>query len=182
MRKFMSIIIGMLLSLSATAQNDTIGNFIIGNNSIIWQKVYNFEVQDIDKVNNYFYKNTMFSCIDKQGITYATLKDYTDVSFGQRPVYFNAPSRIKFFIQIKENRYRVIVQSLEPTDTFVRTYINQSIEQRKYLSNFFEGMPYFKNSGEIKQSFYKTAPLLDETLCKLFKYNYGNTIILDDDF
>ena len=182
MKRIVFILILVILPFMSFAQNDTIGNFIRMGNKLIWQKVYHFHEQDSEKVHKYFYQNSHFACTNDMGLAYLTLKDYTDTPYGQRPVYFNTPAKTHFVIQIKENRYRVIVQSLEPTDAFVSNNTSKSVEERKYLSNLFEGTAYFKKNGELRQTFITIAPLLDSTLSAVFNYSNNNTIILDDNF
>lgn len=182
MRKFLMIVPLVLSSLFSFAQQDTIGNFIAQENALIWQKVYHFPEADASAVNNFFFQNSEFSYNGNVGVIYVCLKDYSKAKYGQRPVYFNTDSRIKFIVQIKDNRYRVTLQSLEPLDTFIQNYSTKAIEDRAYLTNFFEGSPYFKKSGELKQSFSNVAPLLDETFISLFNYTRKKDIGVDDDF
>lgn len=193
MRKFMSIIIGMLLSLSATAQNDTIGNFIKEGKTLIWQKVYNYNGEDSLKVRNFLFNNPAFrnTSTDNQtqGITYPILKNLCNYDYASRPVFFNNEARIKYIIQIKDNRYRITVISIEPRDIYGNfTFASaamldmQDYENAKYLSNMFDGGIWFKKNSELRPATLKVLPILDEVLIKLFKYNYKTTLQIDDNF
>lgn len=180
MRKFLLIIPLVLSSILANAQ-ENMGGFKLIDNTLIWQEVYSFPETDSASVQRFFYSNSKFKTDNNVSTAYIVLRDYVDIPFGQRPVFFNDVSRIKFVVQIKNDRYRVTVQSLEPIDTFIRNNTSRSYEDAKYLSNFLEH--YVKKNGELKASFYNNAPSTDEALLVLFDYKTNNsTIVLDDDF
>ena len=169
----------VLVSFIAFAQNG-LENFKIEDGTIIWQKVYTFPEADTSMVKAFFYQNANFTKEGNILKAYPLLKDYTNVGHGQRPIYFNEVSRIRFVVQIKENRYRITLQSLEPIDTFIRGNTSLNHDNAKYLSNFLT--TYIKSNGEIKNSFYRTATLLEESLSALFDYSRSATKLLDDDF
>lgn len=176
MKKILILLL-MLISIFATAQDKNLGNFKI-TEKIVWQKVYEYPEEDSLHVKNFFFQNHLFNYKNDVGTTYITLKDYTDAEFGERPVYFNNISRIIFIVQIKNNRYRVTVLSLSPVDSFVGLNLIRTPENATFLNNFFDF--YIKKDGQLKSSFTKVASLLDNTLSSIFFYK--NSKPLDDDF
>lgn len=171
----------LLASLMGYAQQDTIYNFLKQSNALIWQKVYHFPKDDANIVDNFFFQNSEFTYDRNIGIAYPCLKDFSDAKFGERPVFFNDEARIKFIVQLKDDRYRVTIQSFEPVDTFIRGYLNKDRKDRKYLDNFLEY--YIKGNGSIRTSFFKIAQMFDEALSLYFDYTTNTAAsTLDDDF
>lgn len=179
MRKLLLIIPLALVSFIAFAQ-DGLENYKIEGKTIAWQKVYNFPVEDSTKVLNFFYNNVAFTYEENIGICYYRLGYEGSLKPMQMPLLLKEYSRVKFIVQIKEGRYRITVQSLEPADTFVRTNAGKDVRDKVYMSNFFIDT-YFKKDGSLKQTFYSVAPYLNEALENIFFYN-RNTNALDDDF
>lgn len=180
MKKFF-MIIPLVLSSFLTNAQEYMGGFKLTDKTLIWQEVYEFPEADSSIVKNFFYQNSLFQMIGNMGKAYITLKNYTDVGFGQRPVYFNNDCRFTFVTQIKNNRYRVTIQSIEPIDSFVRYNRERNEDNAKYLGNIFE--TYINKKGELKNTFYQSAALLDDVLFVLFNYKNSSTaVLLDDDF
>lgn len=180
MRNFILTVIFTIVANLCFAQENIIGSFILQNNTLIWQKVYTFPEADSSAVKAFFFQNSNFVQEGSILKSYPLLKDHTVAKYSQRPVYFNDPSRLKFIVQIKENRYRVTLQSLEPIDTFIKGNVERGVENAKYLSNFLQS--YLKSNGDVKNSFYNSAAVLEEALSSLFDYKEATTVLLDDDF
>lgn len=195
MRKMSLVLILAILPFISFAQNDTIGNFIQKGTTLIWQKVFNFNPEDSLNVKNFLFNNHTFEneyseTFDRViGVAYPILKDLCNLDYAERPVFFNKETRIKYIIQLKEDRYRITVTSIEPRDiygnfTFASAALldMQDYKNARYLSNIFNGGIWFKNNGELRKPALKVLPILDEVLIKLFKYNYQKAIQIDSDF
>lgn len=175
------MIIPLVLSSFLTNAQEYMGGFKLIDNTLVWQEVYEFSEADSSVVKNFFYQNSKFKMSGNMGKAYITLKDYTDIGYSQRPIYFNADCRFTFVVQIKHNRYRVTIQSIEPIDSFVRYNRERNEDNAKYLSNILE--TYVNKKGELKNSFYQTAAILDDALFILFNYRNSSTaLLLNDDF
>lgn len=178
------------VSSSLFAQRDTIGNFIKDGTTLIWQKVYYFDKEKIEDVNNFFKHHPGFYNSQSGWVSYPILKNFCDVAYGERPVFFNNEARTKFIIQVKEDRYRITVTSIEARDTYGNfTFASsamlnmQDYENAKYLSNMFDGGVWFKKNGELRPMVYEQIlPILDECLIKLFNYEYKDIQVIDDNF
>lgn len=180
MRKYLFMIPLMLVSFIAFAQ-DGLENFKIEGRTIVWQKVYEFPLEDSAKVANFFYSNASFIYNDNVGVCYYELGYKTNLKPMQMSLLLREYSRLKFVVQIKEDKYRVTVLSLEPVDSFVKTNLGKDYKDKVYMSNFFEDK-FFKKDGSLQKSFYANAPYINEALIKIFNYYNGTTSVLDDDF
>lgn len=179
MKRLLCIIICFCCFIDLQAQEERYGNFIKNDNALIWQKIYNFLPEEKEAVNSFFYQNSFFTYSGNIGTAYVLLKDYTSLNYANRPIFFNDDAKVKFIVQIKENRYRVTVQSFEPLDRFVYWNINLPKEEKKYLSNFFEF--YVKKNGKIRNNFFLFNNDWDMCFIKIFDYKTYSPI-LDDDF
>lgn len=179
MKKFLFMISLLLVSFLTFAQ-DGLENYKIEGKIIVWQKVYEFPLEDSSKVSNFFYNNTNFHYEDNIGICYYRLGYESSLKPIQMPLVLKEYARVKFIVQIKKGRYRVTVQSFEPADTFAQSNMGKEVREKTYLSNFFIDT-YFKKDGTLRQTFYSVAPYLNEALENVFYYN-RNTNVLDDDF
>lgn len=180
MRRFLFTIPLILVSFMALAQNE-LENFKIEERTIVWQKVYDYPVEDSVKVVNFFFSNASFSYEDKIGVCYYKLGYETKLKPMQMSLLLREYSRLKFIVQIKPEKYRVTVLSFEPEDSFIKTNVGKDYKDKVYLSNFFEDK-FFKKDGSLQKSFYNNAPYIDEALIKIFNYHNGTTSVLDDDF
>lgn len=180
MRKFLLMIPLVLVSFAAFAQAE-LNNFKIQDKTIVWQKVFEFPVEDSVKVANFFYNNANFSYEDNMGVCYYRLGYETSIKPAQLHLLLKSYSRVKFVVQIKDSRYRVTVQSVESEDIFIRTNAGKALKDKVYLPNSLSES-YFKKDGSLRQSFFSLAPQLNEALENVFYYNKGAISVLDDDF
>lgn len=178
MRKLFLALVLIFIVGSISAQEQLGENFIKKDNTIIWQKVYEYPESDSILVKNHFYKNNKFAYNGEIGSVYPTLKEYSSFEFSQRPSYFNDRSKICFIVQIKKNRYRVTVQTIDPLDTFIQGNRSKSNEDAKYLNDFLAS--YIKRNGDIKTVFLNSYHAINEALSNLFEYK--SKLVLDDDF
>lgn len=84
-------------------------NFKIDDGKVYWQRVFNFPTEDTAKVTLFFNDERLFGRIGDQYYTQAIFASYNNLDSMQEPMIFQSTAEVYFYVQIKDNRYRVTI-------------------------------------------------------------------------
>lgn len=151
-------------------------NFKIENGKIYWQKVFSFPLQDSLRVSEFFSKSRYFTNKGNQLKAEVILAQFNDLSTMKEPGIFQSTAEIYFYLQIKENKYRVTV-----IDIAWKGEVNSGLfSQETSLTMQDMKDPVYSNG--LKPGICKNT-----NICLLNLFNYKSEyhamgVILDDDF
>jgi hypothetical protein len=115
------LLIGFI-SYAQMRRTDSIGNFFVENNKLIWQKHY--ELEDVNLLDQKLKQNVLTNNLDILHYETSAISDLVYIDGNNLPIYTRKGFKAFVIVDLERNQYRVTIKQITFPDFVENVYYN----------------------------------------------------------